>query len=232
MAALETSGTLLYDVDLLPERLGYHFNAMLWLTVAPQHLHDVGERIAAHDEIALAAAMSGRNNLMAVAFCRDVDDLYRYLAQRLAAITAIQTYDVSIRTQRLKQSASLIAHGTAVGLRAVRPGRRGARRVCPRTATPRRRHVDRRRRQPGRLYRRCRRLRQRRCGARAPPPVGFNRWTPHRDAGHGARFVTTTPVRQSPVSKDLVQLKRGLVPGRYPTRSSGLKAEGGSTCRS
>jgi hypothetical protein len=45
---------------LLPERLGYHLNAMLWLTVAPQHLHDIGERIAAHDEIIFAAAISGQ----------------------------------------------------------------------------------------------------------------------------------------------------------------------------
>jgi hypothetical protein len=85
---------------------------MLLLTVTPQHLHDVGERIAAHDEIAFVAAISGRNNLMAVEFCRDVEDLYRYLAQRLAAVGEIQTYDVSIRTQRLKQSASLIARTT------------------------------------------------------------------------------------------------------------------------
>lgn len=123
IAALESSGTLLYDVDLLPERLGYQLNAMLWLTVSPQHLDHVGEQVAAHDEIAFAAAISGRTNLMAVVICRDVDDLYRYLAQRLAAIAEIQSYDVSIRTQRIKQSASLVAHGrliNAAGLAARR----------------------------------------------------------------------------------------------------------------
>lgn len=111
IAALETSGSLLYEIDLLPERLGYHLNAMLWLTVAPQHLHSAGEQIAAHDEIAFAGALSGRNNLIAAAICRDVGDLYRYLTERLAAIAHVQTYDVSIRNQRLKQSASLVAYG-------------------------------------------------------------------------------------------------------------------------
>jgi DNA-binding Lrp family transcriptional regulator len=114
ITALEASGTLLYEVDLLPERLGYHLNAMLWLTVAPQRLHSVGEQIAVHDEIAFAAAVTGRNNLIAVAICRDVDDLYRYLTERLAAIDHIRSYDVSIRTQRLKQSASLVAYGRLI----------------------------------------------------------------------------------------------------------------------
>ncbi|MDI3315342.1 MAG: Lrp/AsnC family transcriptional regulator [Mycobacterium sp.] len=111
IAALEASGTLLYDVELLPERLGYRVNAMLWLTVAPRHLHSVGEQIAVHDEIAFAAAVSGRNNLIAVAICQDADDLYRYLTEHLAAIDHIRTYEVSIRTQRLKQAASLVSHG-------------------------------------------------------------------------------------------------------------------------
>jgi hypothetical protein len=35
--------------------------------------------------------LSADNNLIAVACCRDVDDLYRYLAQRLAAVAEIQT---------------------------------------------------------------------------------------------------------------------------------------------
>jgi DNA-binding Lrp family transcriptional regulator len=127
IAALEASGTLLYEVDLLPERLGYHLNAMLWLTVAPQHLHSVGEQIAAHDEIAFAAAVSGHNNLVAVAICHDVDDLYRYLTQRLAGIDQVRTYDVSIRTQRLKQSASLVAYGRLINPNGI-----------PRTARPQR----------------------------------------------------------------------------------------------
>jgi DNA-binding Lrp family transcriptional regulator len=111
-AALEASGTLTYDVDLLPSLLGFEVNAMLWLTVAPRHLHGVGEQIASHDEIASVAATSGRNNLMAIVICRDVDHLYRYLAERLAAIEDVESYDVRIRTQRLKQTASVIARTT------------------------------------------------------------------------------------------------------------------------
>jgi len=118
IAALEASGTLAFDIDLLPERLGFNVNAMLWLTTPPRHLAAVAEQIAAHEETATVVAVSGRNNLLAVVICRDVDDLYRYLAERLAGIEQIRSYDISIRTQRLKQAASLIAHG-----RLIHPGR-------------------------------------------------------------------------------------------------------------
>jgi DNA-binding Lrp family transcriptional regulator len=114
IAALEAAGTLIYDVDLLPERLGFNLNAILWLTIAPRHLASVGEQIAVHHEIASVIAVSGRNNVMAVVICRDADHLYSYLAERLATIEHIQNYDISIRARRLKQAASLIRHGRLI----------------------------------------------------------------------------------------------------------------------
>ncbi|MGH3641671.1 MAG: Lrp/AsnC family transcriptional regulator [Mycobacterium sp.] len=114
LTALEAAGTLIYDVDILPQRLGFAVNAMIWLTTSPTHLESVGRQIAAHAEIASVAAVSGRNNLMAIAICRDVEHLYRYLAGKFAAVAHVQTYDLSIRAQRLKQTASLISHGRLI----------------------------------------------------------------------------------------------------------------------
>ncbi|MCX5257608.1 Lrp/AsnC family transcriptional regulator [Streptomyces canus] len=114
--ALESSGALSYDVDLLAERLGHHLNATLWLRVAPAHLHSVGEELAGHDEVAFVGAMSGDHNIMVVATCRDAEDFYRYLTTRVAAVPGIDAYSVSIRVRRLKQAASLISHGRLVPL--------------------------------------------------------------------------------------------------------------------
>lgn len=114
LAALESSGALSYGVDLLAERLGHHLNATLWLRVTPAHLHRVGEELAAHDEVAFAGATSGDHNMMVVLTCRDAEDLYRYLTTRVAAVPGIDAYSVSIRVRRLKQAASLIAHGRLV----------------------------------------------------------------------------------------------------------------------
>jgi DNA-binding Lrp family transcriptional regulator len=123
LAALEACGVLLYDIDLLPERLGYHLSAMLWMTLAPKDIHRVGERIAAHDRIAFAGATSGSKNLMAIAICRDADDLYRYLSEELGQIAEISSYEVNIRTQRLKQHGSIVAHGRLVNPRPARARR-------------------------------------------------------------------------------------------------------------
>ncbi|MFF0013877.1 Lrp/AsnC family transcriptional regulator [Streptomyces sp. NPDC005374] len=114
LTALESSGALSYDVDLLAERLGHHLNATLWLRVAPAHLHRVGEELADHDEVAFAGAMSGDHNIMVVVTCRDTEDFYRYLTTRVAAVPGIDAYSVSIRVRRLKQAASLIAHGRLI----------------------------------------------------------------------------------------------------------------------
>jgi DNA-binding Lrp family transcriptional regulator len=114
IAALESSGTLIYDVDVLPDRLGFGVNAMLWLTVPPRHLAEAAHRITEHEEIASVAAVSGRHNLTAIAICRDVDHLYQYLSERLSTVDAVTGYDVNIRAKRLKQAASLVTHGRLV----------------------------------------------------------------------------------------------------------------------
>lgn len=111
LAALEAAGTLTYDLDVLPQRLGFEVNAMIWLTTAPPHLDSVGQQIAAHAEIASVVAISGRNNLMAIAICRDVQHLYGYLSGEFAEVKHVGGYDLSIRAQRLKQTASLISRG-------------------------------------------------------------------------------------------------------------------------
>lgn len=112
--SLESSGTLSYEVDLLPERLGHQLNAMLWLRVAPAHLQRVGDELAGHDEVAFAGAISGDHNILSIVNCRDAEDFYRYLTTGVAAVPGIDAYSVSIRVRRLKQAASLIAHGRLV----------------------------------------------------------------------------------------------------------------------
>ncbi|MFE2884476.1 Lrp/AsnC family transcriptional regulator [Streptomyces graminifolii] len=112
--ALESSGALAYDVELLSARLGFALNATLWLRVAPARLARVGEQLAAHDEVAFAAAISGDSNIMVVAICRDTEDLYRYLTTKVATVPGIDGYGVSIHVHRLKQATSLISRGRLV----------------------------------------------------------------------------------------------------------------------
>ncbi|MFE7129256.1 Lrp/AsnC family transcriptional regulator [Streptomyces sp. NPDC057638] len=114
LEALEGSGTIFYDIELLPERLGFHVTATLWLRVAPAFLHRAGEEITAHPEIAFAGAITGENNMVAILICRDTEDLYRYLTTGLAALPGVTAYSVSLRSRSLKRSSSLISHGRLI----------------------------------------------------------------------------------------------------------------------
>jgi DNA-binding Lrp family transcriptional regulator len=114
LAALQDSDTLSYDLDVLPELLGFTLNATMWISTSPRHLTATAEQIVAHDEVASVVAVSGSANLMVVVICRDVEHFYRYLAERLATVDHIRSYDVGIRSKRLKQVGSLVAHGRLI----------------------------------------------------------------------------------------------------------------------
>ncbi|WP_369221462.1 Lrp/AsnC family transcriptional regulator [Streptomyces sp. R39] len=114
LEALESAGTLEYEVELLPERLGYPLNAHMWLRVAPAHLERVGEEVARHAEVPFVGAVTGEYNLLASVITRDPDDFYRYLTTRVAAISGVDGYSVSMRARPLKKAASLISRGRLV----------------------------------------------------------------------------------------------------------------------
>ncbi|MEV8452693.1 AsnC family transcriptional regulator [Streptomyces sp. NPDC052095] len=114
MAALESSGSLVFELDLLPEHFGYGLNATVWLQVDLDRLQRIGEELSWHDECAFVAAVSGRHNVMAVVICRDTPDFYRYLSGRFAGVEGIRGYEISVRVRRLKQAASRVHHGRLI----------------------------------------------------------------------------------------------------------------------
>ncbi len=114
LEALERSGTLLYDVDLAVDKLGYPFSAALWLTTTPALLHETGSAVAALPRVVFASATSGAQNLMAIVMCTDTADFYDWLGHRLASVPGITGYSVSVRLRTLKQAASLVYRGRLI----------------------------------------------------------------------------------------------------------------------
>ncbi|MFJ8600360.1 Lrp/AsnC family transcriptional regulator [Streptomyces shenzhenensis] len=114
MEILERSGALLYDVDLVPEHLGYPFGAALWMRTSPERLHETGTAVAALPRVVFAAATSGDQNLMAIVMCTDAADFYDFLSRDLATVPGITGYAVSVRLRTVKQAASLVHRGRLV----------------------------------------------------------------------------------------------------------------------
>jgi DNA-binding Lrp family transcriptional regulator len=106
--ALLSSGAAYVDVDLALEALGFETFAMIWMTVAPAHLDEVGHRVAQLPETAYVAAVSGPTNLMASVITRDTDGLYRYLTEQLGPLEGVERAEVAPVFRRVKQAGSIV----------------------------------------------------------------------------------------------------------------------------
>ncbi|MFF1610773.1 Lrp/AsnC family transcriptional regulator [Amycolatopsis sp. NPDC058278] len=87
---LRRAGHLRFHVEVDPALYGYRTQGLLWLSVAPKHLAKVADELAADARTAHVAATTGSHNLLAVLVCRDADDLYGYLTDRVGALPGVQ----------------------------------------------------------------------------------------------------------------------------------------------
>jgi DNA-binding Lrp family transcriptional regulator len=109
IAALQDAGVLYFEVDFDPALLGLRFRALLWLSVAPAHLHEVGTQFATHPEAAYVAATTGSTNLVTSVVCASVPDLYRYVTERVSTSPAITHLETAPVVRSVK-SAARVSH--------------------------------------------------------------------------------------------------------------------------
>lgn len=103
MRSLLTDGVIYLDVEITPQALGLHTRANLWLRVHPAHLKSVGRALAAMPEVVFAAAVSGPDNLHAVAHTRDLDALFEFTTDQVGPLPGVEALDVSPTLRQIKQ---------------------------------------------------------------------------------------------------------------------------------
>ncbi len=94
------------DVEIAPAALGLHTRAALLLRIHPAHLSAAGRALARDPAVPFAAATSGRDNLHAVAHCRDLDALYELTTTRLGELPGLQSMEISPIDHQVKQAAT------------------------------------------------------------------------------------------------------------------------------
>ncbi|MFH8981469.1 Lrp/AsnC family transcriptional regulator [Streptomyces varsoviensis] len=109
LAELRSQGALFFDVDYAPRTFGHGTHVTLMLSVSPAALHETGEALARHPEIAFACAITGPYNLMAVAICADVKALYTYLTSSIASLSAVQRMETSPVIRQVKAAGPYFA---------------------------------------------------------------------------------------------------------------------------
>ncbi len=107
MTELREHGLLYLDIDADNRLFQLNTRAVLWLSVAPAHLAEVGAALAGHPEIAFAAATTGPTNLTATVACVNHRDLYHYLTTKVAALPAITHIETAPVIRTVKRAASL-----------------------------------------------------------------------------------------------------------------------------
>ncbi|MGX8904259.1 Lrp/AsnC family transcriptional regulator [Streptomyces netropsis] len=110
---LRSQGALGFSVDFAPRHLGYHLMTHFWLRVAPGDVSAVGRALAAHPEIAFAAATTGPYNLVASGVFCGSHDLHHYLDHRIGSLPGIQ----AIETAPILREVKRLAYGAQ-----LRPG--------------------------------------------------------------------------------------------------------------
>ncbi|WP_030791913.1 Lrp/AsnC family transcriptional regulator [Streptomyces sp. NRRL S-920] len=103
VAALLASGALYIDTEYDTARFGFGTAAMLWVTVAPGALDEVGRAMAGHPEIAHASAVTGSANLMATVITRDTAELYTYLSGTLGPLDGVRHIESAPLLRRFKE---------------------------------------------------------------------------------------------------------------------------------
>jgi len=111
VTTLTAAGAVYFDLDVASSAVGIHTVANLWFTVAPAHLAEAGARLADHTELAYAAAVTGRANLMASVMCRDAAALYHYLTTKVADVPGVQSVETVPLLTRVKQTHFLLRDG-------------------------------------------------------------------------------------------------------------------------
>jgi DNA-binding Lrp family transcriptional regulator len=107
---LITSGVLFFELDLLSDAIGIRSQALLWMSVSPTNLKDVGQALASRPEFPFVAATTGSTNLVAALVCPDDCSLYEYLTGEMTALRGLIHIESAPVMQFVKMHATMTPH--------------------------------------------------------------------------------------------------------------------------
>jgi DNA-binding Lrp family transcriptional regulator len=104
---LIASGVLFFDLDLASDAFGSRSQALLWMSVAPGNLREVGQALASRPEFPFVAATTGSTNLLAALVCPDDRSLYEYLTDEMTALDGLTHIETAPVMQFVKMHATM-----------------------------------------------------------------------------------------------------------------------------
>jgi DNA-binding Lrp family transcriptional regulator len=112
---LGEAGVLYFDVDIDERGFGVPLSARVALTVAPAHLHAVGEAMGSHPAVRFCGATTGATGLSASVAFENAEELYRFVSEdigRLDGVSQVQVWQV---TRIIKRAGAVIERDRSGG---------------------------------------------------------------------------------------------------------------------
>jgi DNA-binding Lrp family transcriptional regulator len=103
LRVLRETGVVRFEVDFDPRAVGLRTEAMLWLTVPPSALAEVGDALAGHPDVTFAAATSGPVPLAVSLLLPDPSAVYTHLIDTVGAFSAVTGASTTIFTRTYKR---------------------------------------------------------------------------------------------------------------------------------
>jgi len=96
------AGVAHVTVRINPAAIGYPVDAVVDIKVSGRNLRDVGEQIAAMENVAYVGYLSGAHDIQVEAFLRDNDDLFRFVTEELMPIDGVASVETAMvmRTEK------------------------------------------------------------------------------------------------------------------------------------
>jgi DNA-binding Lrp family transcriptional regulator len=104
---LTASGVLFFDLDVAEDAFGFRSQALLWMSVVPAHLKDIGMTLAERSEFPFVAATTGSTNLVAALVCPNDRSIYEYLTIEMAALEGLSHIETAPVMQFIKMHATM-----------------------------------------------------------------------------------------------------------------------------
>ena len=86
-----------------PIQRGYKTMAMIGIRTDGQRMLQVAEQVAALQEVVYLIVVSGHYDLMAEVFCRDHEDLLRFLTEKLSVIEGVRETESFMHLKIIKE---------------------------------------------------------------------------------------------------------------------------------
>ncbi|MFI6294739.1 Lrp/AsnC family transcriptional regulator [Nonomuraea sp. NPDC050790] len=114
-------GAINFHTDVELSLLGFEVEAMVWMSVKPRALEQVGQALVTDPTVRFVAATTGPSNLVCSVACQDISALYRFMVEVVGGLPAVTHVEATPIARTIKRAGVIRRDRSPLaGIRPVR----------------------------------------------------------------------------------------------------------------